>query len=118
MKCPQWLVNQMDRLSKRPTPTAEQVDTQMAGSMAQIKAMASDIPAPTISIRPGKPRVAFGLSADQQRQHDEWKHHCSTYAGAIGGRLSYVFTPTGLGTCVTVKCICGEELDLTDSENW
>jgi hypothetical protein len=117
-KCPKWIADMMDRLAKRPPPSAAQVEAQMTGSIAQIRAAASDIAAPTISIRPGKPRVAFGFTTEQQDKYDAWRHHCNTDAGAIGGRLSFVFTPTGLGTCVSVKCICGEELDLTDSENW
>lgn len=47
--------------------------------------------------------------------HKEHKQVCElTYAGAIGGRLTYSFTPTGLGTVVRVKCACDEEIDLTD----
>ena len=41
------------------------------------------------------------------------------YAGAIGGRLTYSFTPTGLGTIVVVKCgLTDEELDLTEYDLW
>ena len=29
--------------------------------------------------------------------------------GAAGGRFSYTFTPTGLGTIGTIRCSCGEE---------
>jgi hypothetical protein len=38
--------------------------------------------------------------------------------GAIGGRFTYSFTPTGLGDIIRIKCACGEELDLTHSERW
>lgn len=38
--------------------------------------------------------------------------------GAIGGRMSYKFTPTGLGTMFVVMCACGEQLDLTDVSGW
>jgi len=38
--------------------------------------------------------------------------------GAIGGRFTYCFTPTGLGCIKTIKCACGEEFDLTHSEDW
>lgn len=39
------------------------------------------------------------------------------YEGAIGGGLTYSFTPTGLGIIFVVKY--GEErLDLTDADNW
>ena len=37
---------------------------------------------------------------------------------AIGGRLTFSFTPTGLGSGVTVKCACGEEKDCTNIDNW
>lgn len=33
--------------------------------------------------------------------------------GAIGGRLTYSFTPTSIGTIATVKCACGYEIDCT-----
>ncbi len=39
-------------------------------------------------------------------------------AGAIGGTLTYCFTPTSIGCCVRVKCACGEEIDLTDYRGW
>ncbi len=39
--------------------------------------------------------------------------------GAIGGRYTYSFTPTGIGTIVKVHdAISKETLDLTDYENW
>ncbi len=41
------------------------------------------------------------------------------YYGAIGGGISYTFTPTSLGTIVKVKeAITGEELDLTEYNDW
>lgn len=45
------------------------------------------------------------------------KHsHC--HRGAIGGAITYCFTPTSLGVIMTVKCTCGKELDITDYEGW
>ena len=38
--------------------------------------------------------------------------------GAIGGQYSYKFTPTFLGTAVTVKCACGQEKNVTDYDSW
>jgi hypothetical protein len=38
--------------------------------------------------------------------------------GAIGGRLTYAFTPTGLGIICKIICACGEEIDCTDYEGW
>jgi len=38
--------------------------------------------------------------------------------GAIGGVLTFSFTPTSIGTVVKVICACGEELDLTEYDLW
>lgn len=51
--------------------------------------------------------------------HDAERHSGKhPYAGAIGGSLSYEFTPTGLGRTIVVRCICGEEFNATDFEDW
>lgn len=34
-------------------------------------------------------------------------------SGAIGGALTYSFTPTSIGTIITVECACGFKLDCT-----
>lgn len=75
--------------------------------------------------------VEFSLDDDQTIKLIEWEFEhtktCSMYdngtqvsppCGAIGGRLSYTFNPTGLGVITTVKCACGEKLDLTDYDCW
>lgn len=49
------------------------------------------------------------------------EHSCSlkvTGVGAIGGRISFRFTMTGLGPIETVECACGQSLNLTDFESW
>jgi hypothetical protein len=38
--------------------------------------------------------------------------------GAIGGRLTYSFTPTTIGMTVSVKCACGAESNITDYGSW
>ncbi len=38
--------------------------------------------------------------------------------GAIGGRLTYYFTETGLGVVVKVLCACGASCDLSDYDSW
>ena len=41
------------------------------------------------------------------------------YTGAIGGGLTYEFTPTSLGLVTKVKYgLSEEEIDLSDYENW
>lgn len=36
------------------------------------------------------------------------RHGTNKYCGAVGGRLSYEFIPTSIGTIGTVKCSCGK----------
>lgn len=68
----------------------------------------------------------FEISKQEYKNLHEWleKHNKTClYAdpmsqGAIGGRLSYIFTPTGLGTCISVKCACDKEINITDTSDW
>lgn len=65
----------------------------------------------------------FTLTSEELTKLREWEgsHTCilrdasgETYVGAIGGSLTYTFTPTGIGTITKVSCECGSILDLTD----
>lgn len=65
----------------------------------------------------------FTLTNEEHNKLREWRytHTChlrdssgETYVGAIGGSLTYTFTPTGIGTVTKVSCECGSILDLTD----
>lgn len=38
--------------------------------------------------------------------------------GAIGGRLTYCFSPTSLGILAEVKCICGTIFSIADTSDW
>ena len=68
----------------------------------------------------------FQLSDQELKEEKKWleEHNkeCrfadSMNQGAIGGRLSYIFTPTSLGVLTKVRCACGEEIDVTDVSNW
>lgn len=71
----------------------------------------------------------FQLTQRQSEQIERWcrEHKCMFTddgqspvcpSGAIGGRFTYTFTPTGLGVIVTVKCACGAEVDVTDYWSW
>lgn len=68
--------------------------------------------------------MLFSIPKEKVIKFNDWnnkhKEKCPLYMkdGAIGGRLTFTFTPTGLGEIVKVKCACGEELDLTDYEGW
>lgn len=70
----------------------------------------------------------FGLTDDQERIAKEFykTHECpigtdifgQKAMGAIGGGLTYTFTPTGLGIITKAVCACGANVDLTDFEDW
>lgn len=73
----------------------------------------------------------FELSEKDLNKINTWlgEHECSArtsnygienerYAGAIGGSTTYCFTPTGLGTMVSAKCVCNKVFDITDWEVW
>ncbi len=65
----------------------------------------------------------FEVTEDQQKQISKWvkriqKKH-GDYYGAIGGGVTYMFTPTGLGVVLEVKeSKTGETLNVTDYDNW
>lgn len=65
----------------------------------------------------------FTLDKDECKKLNEWLDALTpdknAYDGAIGGRLTYSFTPTSIGTIVKVKDnMSGSEIDLTDYESW
>lgn len=68
----------------------------------------------------------FNVDKEESAKLNEWlkKHDESCRfadpekQGAIGGRLTYSFTPTSLGCVAKVRCACGGEVDLTNYEHW
>lgn len=73
----------------------------------------------------------FNLTTEQKNEIEAWRksHKCKLrtsehgiedeiYVGAIGGAITYCFTPTGLGDCVEAVCACGEKINVTDYEGW
>lgn len=65
--------------------------------------------------------LAFYLNENERKEYDLFRQehkHCGCI-GTIGGKISIIFTPTGLGDCITVKCnACGKEKEITDVSNW
>ena len=53
-----------------------------------------------------------------KEKHELEKHNGSDYAGAIGGRYTYEFTPTSIGTFGRVRCSCGDYFDYDDGTDW
>lgn len=71
----------------------------------------------------------FSLSQSEYATYNNWMtQHNQTckynyknsgkIASAIGGRITFLFTPNSLGMCVEVKCACGEKIDVTDTSGW
>ena len=63
----------------------------------------------------------FDLTPEQIKTIDAWAydHDCPiTYEGASGGKITYQFTPTSLGTVEKAVCTCGEECDVTEYDEW
>ena len=71
----------------------------------------------------------FPISEEEQKsirkwmdKHDEEVHHTRTLGdklklgGCCGGRYTYKFIPTSIGTLGTVKCNCGAEFIFHDIE--
>lgn len=64
----------------------------------------------------------FKLSEKEKERAIEFEkahRHPSVNKGAIGGHISYTFTPTSLGNGVEIKCsICGHKQNITDYDIW
>ena len=85
-------------------------DNELLRMEAELKAMKEDY------------YRGFPISEEEQKgirewmdKHDEEVHHARTLGdklklgGCCGGRYTYKFTPTSIGTIGTVKCSCGAE---------
>ena len=71
--------------------------------------------------------VSFMIEPNELEKIQTWKKEHDTnvhnnpkqYHGTIGGGYSYIFYPTGIGTCITVKCNnCGEEFTIRDGSDF
>ena len=52
------------------------------------------------------------LEAFQKAHEHCWKIH----PDVLGAQFTYSFTPHGLGTTATVRCSCGAEEDLSETD--
>lgn len=60
----------------------------------------------------------FALDPEQIQVAALWAKKFKPSTAAIGGDFTFSFTPTGLGVVAKVRHYQGEELDLTDYDNW
>jgi hypothetical protein len=63
---------------------------------------------------------SFEIDLVEYQRAVEWMStHPDVYEGAIGGRYSWEFTPTGLGVVVIIKdAITKTQKDVTDYDGW
>ena len=62
----------------------------------------------------------FTLTDKQIEDFQKFRNeHNECVDPTIGGKFSFIFTPTGLGNIVEVQCnICKENKDITEYEYW
>ena len=63
----------------------------------------------------------FTLNYEQLTQIEEFrkKHKHENQNSTIGGKLSFIFTPTSIGVITDIKCnACNEIKDITNYNNW
>ncbi len=66
--------------------------------------------------------IQFDLSAKEEEAFNFWrgkhKQECILYAEGILRTETFMFTPTGIGSCVEVECSCGDKINVTDYGSW
>ena len=72
--------------------------------------------------------LSFVVEPSEKKKYDEWvmSHYKSVHGGgrwpntgAIGGGITFEFTPTSIGIVFAVRCgFCKESFNLTDYDNW
>ena len=91
------------------------------GIFKYLRSLASPDPPPEAPrTEPGT--MVFRLDPIEQGRLERFReHHKETCPGisTIGGKFTYVFTPTGIGTAIVVRCnACGKEEDITNIDAW
>jgi len=65
--------------------------------------------------------MIFTLTPNEVDEYNKFieEHKTCKCSATIGGKISVIFTPTGLGDAKSVKCnACGQEKEITDVSNW
>lgn len=63
----------------------------------------------------------FNLDSTEEQSAKEFmkKHENCYLTSTIGGKFTFIITPTGLGPIVSIRCnVCNEEKDITNCNNW
>ena len=64
--------------------------------------------------------MKFEMNQNEVDAYRKWrKKHDETCVDKGSRRsLTFMFTPTGIGTGIEVLCPCGEKVDVTDIDSW
>ena len=65
--------------------------------------------------------MIFTLTPNEVNEYHKFieEHKNCKCSATMGGKISVIFTPTGLGDAKGVKCnVCGKEKEITDISNW
>lgn len=75
-----------------------------------------------------KDKICFQLTENETKAAEEFieehRNCCKEKLGkeffsSTGGGFTYIITPIGLGSCISIRCnSCEEVKDITDSESW
>lgn len=67
-------------------------------------------------------RNGFLISEEENKKIDLWvKQHEIDHPGGhgcSGGKYSYIFVPTGIGTFGKIRCTCGKEFSFQNGEDF
>ncbi len=80
-----------------------------------------DIPKPIVKARTGDRTFILREPENEKTIQFMSEHRAKhgRYEGAIGGRFTFSFTPTSIGTVQEVLCgSCDDKLDVTDYDMW
>jgi hypothetical protein len=62
--------------------------------------------------------MEFVIVGVEQENMYKWLDEHNRVCPFTGEKFTYSFTPTGLGMMIKVKCLCGEEKDVTVYDEW
>ena len=63
----------------------------------------------------------YNMTKNEEKEAKKFmkEHENCSFTSSIGGKFSYIITPTGLGECVSIRCNACEAIkDITDIESW
>lgn len=70
---------------------------------------------PRLISRPDDNRIKFAIEGEDFKKYIKFeKQHEDCFIGSFGDQFSYTFSPSAVGTLITVKCSCGQTLRLGD----